>query len=266
MAIWRIALAALSLLGGSTATGQEVRNFIDPARANAPPKFNSPEDREFLKAFAKGIGASINNAGELYSCQWRAPLASRGGYVDAAPERGMQFYARIPFPRAGFTTENITLPNRQELAAVPYLELRGGLDTDGHASWEFVALVLPPMAEANGRMSPAFTAATMTFGGYAAHQIGLRQTPPGGTVRVSIGDYMPDILAALRSSPAVTLKMSRFEAATAPTGPRVTVNGSLPMLETDIITIFAKLRWMATENRAGRCKVLASDCFDGSCG
>ena len=50
----RLGLVAFALLG-ARASAQEVRTFIDPAKANNPPAFSSDADREYFRALWRGV-------------------------------------------------------------------------------------------------------------------------------------------------------------------------------------------------------------------
>lgn len=264
MAVAITVIASWASVGSACA--QQVRGFIDPARADQPPAFSSDADREYLKAFAKLMGVTASTAGEIGNCQWRSPLQTPGAYVDAAQNGDMEFYARIPFPTSGLKMENARLLRRPELAEVAYLELRGSLKSDSTTgSWEFVDLVVPPMAAAGG-LPPMFTVATGTAGSYRLRQLNFRPIVPGAPIRVNIVDYMPDLVTGLRGDGRFRMRLSRFLDATRPDGPRVSLEADFSRLPRDLDDIFVKLKAMQAASRADRCAVFASTCFDGRCG
>lgn len=222
---------------GSAATAQEVRGFIDPSRA----------------------------AGALPICQWRAALKSPGGYVDAASDGRVPFYARIPFPKTALKIENAQLAGRTDLAAVPYLELKGALERDGSLSWSFKHFVIPALV-VQGGATPQFDVASITFGAYPARLVFVQPLPPRAPLRVSFEDYMPDVLASLRTDSRLRLELTRYAWTGNRTAPRVILEAALPELEADIKAIAAKARAMQAANGAQQCGVPDRECFDGSCG
>jgi hypothetical protein len=243
---------------GARASAQEVRTFIDPAKANSPPAFNSDADREYLKTMVRAFGGAVDASGDVGSCQWRSPLKTPGGYADAAP--GGEFYARIPFPRSALKVQNVKMLDRPELAQVAYLELRGKRDFDRDSiSWEFVDVVFPPAAQPTGGAPPQFTVAVGKAGSYRLSQLSVQPLVPRQPMRVGISDYMPDILAGLKEGGTMEVTLTRL---TGSTIPRLSVSADFSMLAQDIAGIAAQLRRQAPN----QCIVFNRDCFDGRCG
>ena len=253
----RLGLVAFALLG-ARASAQEVRTFIDPAKANNPPAFSSDADREYFKTMVRAFGGNVDSTGDASSCQWRSPLKTPGGYADAAP--GGEFYARVPFPRSSLRVENVRMLDRPELAQVAYLELRGKRDFDRDTiSWEFVDVVFPPAAQLTGSSPPPFTVAVAKAGTYRMSRLSVDPLVPRQPMRVSISDYMPDILAGLKESGQMEVTLTRL------TGngiPKLSVSADFSMLAQDIAAIASQLRRQA----ANQCVVFNRDCFDGHCG
>jgi hypothetical protein len=264
----RFLIAAIVILLPATGSAQEVMSFIDLTRTNEKPVDLSPEDLEFLKAFARGMNVPINEKGEIPHCQWRSPLKTPGAFVDASNygDNGWLFYVRAPFPRRNTTLQSLTLSKRPEFPQVAYLEFMGTFnDTTGAPNWRFVHLVLPPVTIPGSRFDH-FSYADIAGGGVTAERPRILQGPPGLPSRVVLpGRTFDRMLAGLSRNASFTAQVGRL-ATSAASPPTIRMNAAFQTLPGDLNNIRAHIKDMKRRHSAGQCLVLSSSCLDGRCG
>lgn len=236
------------------AEAQEVRTFIDPQLAAALPVFDSEEDRQLVIEYARAAGINPAPSGEIPSCQYRSPLTTRGGYVDATPYK---FYLRAPFPRDRTRLNGVDLLRRPEFASVAFIEIWGEKDLVNRDLVTYrVAVVFPPLAPGEA----PFEAAAISAGGTGFQHVTMRPGPPGLPTSFSIGEPGVTALARIREQPVVTVRLSGSAGATGE------ASADFSHLSDDVSRTVAHMDRMYQRDQSGSCEVLTRDCMDGECG
>lgn len=250
-----VSSAALLLLAiADRSQAQEVRTFVDPTLAATLPVFDSEEDRQLVIEYARTAGISAAPSGEIPTCQYRSPLATRGGYVDVTPYK---FYLRAPFPRGQTRLDGVELLWRPEFASVAFIEIWGEKDLENRNLVIYrVAIVFPPLA----RGAAPFETATISAGGREFQSVTMRPGPPGLPTSISIGGPGVTVLTQIREQPAMTIRLSSSSGATAE------ARADFSHLSDDVSQAVTQMDRMHQRNQSGSCEILTRDCMDGECG
>lgn len=254
----RVVLASSTILFALAITeqceAQDVRTFIDPQLAVTLPVFDSEEDRRLVIEQARAAGIAAAPSGELPSCQYRSPLATQGGYVDATPYK---FYLRAPFPRDRTSLNGVELSRRPEFASVAFIEVWGEKDLVNRELVTYrVAVVFPPLA----RGQAPFENATVSAGATEFPQVTMRPGPPGLPTSVSIGGPGATALNRILEQPTVTVKLAGGAGATAE------ASADFVHLSEDVSRTVTHMDLMHRRDQSGSCAVLTRDWMDGECG
>lgn len=260
-----LAAAVLLLVLPEAGRAQDVMSFID--RDNQGIQMGSAADSLFVLEFAREAGVDMQPTLEIPYCQYRSPLRrTRGGYVDGAldwPTWG--FYIRAPFPKSGTDLRGLTLTRRPEFPEIAYLELEADLTDRNEIEWVSASILFPPVSK-QGALLTHFSHASLAADDFELEGPHIINAPPGLPSRIVIPHYMiPDILVGLERSGTFEVEMSYLPTSDA-LAPGFSLEGPFGNLAADIADVRRHLLEMQRREARGECKVLDSECKDGSCG